>query len=212
MFLVSWQPQNQSVKLVTSMGDLTKRIQRHEGGNARHSTFWAGLTGPSEWAPIYGWRHQKEDSHCSLEASESKMNSFYEADFASAMAPAQSRQQRVAVKGELWHDGGTKKESTCTWLNADRSPAQLFLMVMHWQEGRLFLIACTSFRHTKQPPPLSPSFVSNLHWPAFKAVSGSLAQKTLEESSFLQLDGQSRAWNPLLDFPRFPGCRIHRKK
>lgn len=59
------------------------------------------------------------------------MNSFYEADFASAMAPAQSGQQRGAVKGELGHDGGTKKESTCTWLNADRSPAQLFLMVMH---------------------------------------------------------------------------------
>lgn len=139
------------------------------------------MTGPSERAPIYGWRHQKESSHCSLGPSESKMNSFYEADFASVMVPSQSRQQRVAVKGELWHDSGTKKESTCTWLNADRSPAQLFLMVMHWQQGGLFLIACTSFRHTKQPPSLT-SFVSNLHWPAFKAVSGSLAQKMLEES------------------------------
>ena len=132
------------------------------------------------------------------------MNSFYEADFASVMAPAQSSQQRVAVKGELWHDGGTKKESTCTWLNADRSPAQLFLMVMHWQEGRLFLIACNSFRHTKQPPSFYPSFVSNLHWPAFKAVSGSLAQKTLEESGCLQLDDRSRGTGiPCWTFPDF---------
>lgn len=35
--------------------------------------------------------------------------------------------------------------------------------------------------HKTTPVPLT-SFVSNLHWPAFKAVSGSLAQKMLEES------------------------------
>lgn len=111
------------------------------------------------------------------------MNSLYEADFASVMAPAQSSQQRAAVKGELWQDSGTKGESTCTWLNADRSPAQLFLMAMHWQEGRLFLIACTSFRRTHKTP-LSQSFVSNLWWPAFKAASGSPAQKMVEEQGY----------------------------
>lgn len=33
--LVSWQPQNQPVKLITSMGDLTKRVPWYEGGNAQ---------------------------------------------------------------------------------------------------------------------------------------------------------------------------------
>lgn len=130
----------------------------------------------SEWAPIYGWRHNKESSQCSSEASESKMNSFYEADFTSVMVLAQSSQQRAAVKGELWQDSGTKRESTFTWLNAGRSPAQLFLMAMHWQEGRLFLIVCTSFRHAHKTP-LSPSFVTNLRWPAFKTASGVFCTK-----------------------------------
>lgn len=201
VFLVSWQPQSQSAKLFTSMGDLTKCVQWQEGGNTLLELLESADR--IQWVNTNLWMQAPKRRIPLFMASESKMNSFYEADFDSVMAPTQSRQQRVAVKGELWHDGGTKKESTCTWLNADRSPAQLFLMVMHWQEGRLFLIACTSFRHTKQtfhpppPTPLSLSFVSNLHWPAFKAVSGSLAQKTLEESGCLQLDDQSRAWNPL---------------
>lgn len=55
------------------------------------------------------------------------MNSFYEANFATTMALAQSRQQRVAVKEELGQDSSTKEESTFTWLNAGKSPAQLFL-------------------------------------------------------------------------------------
>lgn len=97
-------------------------------------------TGPSEWAPIYGRRDNKESSQCSSQPSESKMNSFYEADFASVMVLAQSSQQRASVKGELWHDGGRKKkESTFTWLNAARSPAQLFLKAMHWRQDKLFL-------------------------------------------------------------------------
>lgn len=44
-------------------------------------------------------RTKKESSQCSLEASETRMNSFYEADFASIMAQTQSSQQKAGSKG-----------------------------------------------------------------------------------------------------------------
>lgn len=63
-----------------------------------------------------------------------------------------------------------------------RSPAQLFLMATHWQEGKLFLtVHFFQTRTHKKKTGLSPRFVSNLQWPAFKAVSGCPAQKLLEE-------------------------------
>lgn len=97
------------------------------------------------------------------------------------------RVTKQAVKEELGQDRGTMRESTFTWLNGGRSPAQLFLMALHWQAGRLFLtVRIAPFRHAHKTP-FSQSFVSNLRWPAFKAASGSPAQK-MPVRGELQLD------------------------